>query len=124
MIIVWGSAKQKYLKPANKSLKTAGRFILGKKKRDSVINDITESLQWWLPKNLYECKIMYFIKQFLLGLAPNLFYTIVELEWANSRSGMISRTHLHLKNSYGDRLLESVAVKLYNNLPKAIRIEN
>jgi len=124
MIIVWGSAKQKYLKPANKCLKTAGRFILGKKKRDSVTNDITESLQWLLPKKLYEFKVMYFIKQFLIALAPYFFYTVVELEQADSRSGMMSRTHLHFKNSYSDRLLESVAVKLYKNLPEALRNED
>jgi len=58
------------------------------------------------------------------SIKPNFSYTVVELEQANSRSGMMSRTHLHFKNSYGDRLLESVAVKLYNNLPEALRNED
>ena len=52
MTIVWEFAKKKYLKPANKCLKTAGRFILGKKKRDNITNDITDTLQWLLPSNV------------------------------------------------------------------------
>jgi len=48
---------------------------------------------------MYEFKVTYFIKLFLLGLALNFVYKIVKMEHADMRNGMMAKTYLHFKTA-------------------------
>jgi len=53
MSCVWGTAPDKYLKEAEKVIRSLARLVLGRRKYDSVANSVKTDLEWFMPKNMY-----------------------------------------------------------------------
>ena len=79
MTMIWGSADKKALKPVMKCFKSAARFVLSKKKYDSITTELTDHLLWLTPKNLYYYICLSFIKSFMLGTCPHIFSDIFDI---------------------------------------------
>ena len=122
--MLWGSVNKKTMNPVNKCVRSAARLCSGKTNYDHVSMDIKNKLKWLMPKNMYIYKCCVFIHRFLNRNTPKYFDDVVNLTKHDGRNGTLCRTSTIPKNKFGDRLLESVAMQHYNNLPITLRDDN
>jgi len=131
MLCIWGSASKGNIRTIENVIRFAGRFVLKKRKYDSVKNEITTNLKWLFPKQLYKfelLKIVFMIHNNMCPVCPAYFTNYLQIDECNigtlhtrnnSYSYRIAETSE--SSSYGTRSFTQQAHKEWLLLPTHIR---
>ncbi len=96
----------------------ACRLIFGLRKRESV-DDSMKSLHWLKVSERIEFKLCLLVYKALNGLAPSYISDLITFSNINSRRA--SSLHIPLTPSSNSRAFQTVAPKLWNQLPPCIK---
>lgn len=123
---VWLSRGNKKIHNAvNKIIKTAARFVLKKRKYDSITSNICIDLEWLLCPYLFEFNLLIFMfKIMIFSKDGDYFYRYLNLETQVSQSTR-SKTYItptyNTKSNWGNCLFKYCAVKLWYETPLKIQ---
>jgi hypothetical protein len=119
MCVIWGTADQSTLKALDKIVKSAAKLVLNKRRSDSVLEELTESLRWLMPKFLHQKSLMCTVHKLInCSRSPAYFRERITYNSEIHRHNTRSRDEIHIpiqpKTKYGTKAFIHNGFKLWN----------